>query len=216
MKYLLALTFFGLLASCGSEENVDSEITTDDIIEEVIEDSLILEEDLGQTIFEVEFPSATSNDPCLPYPSEEFFNYLTFDSLSSKYSSEYNVLYNYVVAHFDSLGARINHPMEDEYDMGTYHWEQDFSNGISFEEFFGGEGGAQATLYTKCTDPQSIYSTINAIVNYPIPTVDGGFDYNGMWNDDLTEYGPEGAGCYYDIMKNDSTGFYYISNYCGC
>ena len=205
MKTLSIILGLIFLISCGSNSS-QGEIKSSDT--EVLADTLI-EPSRALNIV----PPATVNDACLPYPSEEFCHLIAVDS-AYQYELNTNYLYSYIVAHFDSLGGRVHEEMEDLYDMGVYSWSQKFSDGIVYSEYFGGEGGSTATIYTKCTSKEGIYSTLNALVNYEMP--DAEYKYAGEWNDEKTEYGPEGAGCYYSIILNDSTGFYYIENYCGC
>ena len=209
--YIIVLLFS---ISCGdSSPELDS--TDSGVSELIIEDTTIAQTD-GQILSKVDFPEAVLNDPCLPYPSAEFLYNLQYDSLHFKYSEEYNLMYNYLVAHFDSLGAKKYYEVEDEWGMGKYHWEQYFSNGIKYVESYGGEGGSVGVLYTECTDRVAIYSTLNCIINYDYELAENEYDDEATWNDDSTEFAPNGAGCYYTIIKNDSSGFYYIDNYCGC
>lgn len=205
------------MLSFSCTETASTEADSDRTEKSVIntDDSTIIEEN-EEVIVNLIFPEAIVDDPCLPYPTDEFLDYLRYDSLSKKYSDEYNVLYNYLVAHFDSLAPKKIFDVEDEYDMGTYHWEQVFSNGIKYEEFFGGEGGPMAIIQTECTDRVAIFSTLNPLVNYSLDIPDYEDPDGSKWNEDSTEFAPNGAGCYYNIMLNDSTETYFIDNYCGC
>ena len=209
-RSVVATIIIALLTSCGGQgaEEVSSQgISVDEAIVDTIAE---VPEELEYII---EIPPASYDDACLPYPSVEFCERIKSND-TYDYSLRGSYLYCYVVAHFDSLSERVHEPMEDEYDMGVYNWSQEFSGGISYTEFFGGEGGATGILYTSCSNLEAVYSTINALVNYRV--VNSEWEYDGVWNDAKTEYGPEGAGCYYDIILNDSTEFYQILNYCGC
>lgn len=214
MKVLFYISILLFSFSCA-DSSVEIENAESGIVDSTVTDSIIMEDD-ALIITKIAFPAAVLDDPCLPYPSEQFLHYLEFDSLSFIYSKEYNLLYNYAVAHFDSLSSKKHFKVVDEYDMGKYHWEQNFSNGIVYEEFFGGEGGPIAILKTECSDRLAVFSTLNPLVNHGSVYPEGSYPDDATWNEDSTAFSPEGAGCYYDIIKNDTTGFYYIDNYCGC
>lgn len=199
-----------LASSCGG----DSEVTHSDLAEVVETDSISA--DSLPTLESGPFyqvPGKVAESECFPYPDEAYVEMLE-QGTAHELSGMQNPLYGYLVHHFDSLEAKQYKQMEDEWDMGVYDFEQRFSNGIIYAEYFGGEGGAVATIYTNCSQKAGIYSTLNAIVNRK--SLNSDWEYDGVWNDDSTEYSPDGAGCYYELIKNDSTQFYHISNYCGC
>ena len=215
MRRKFAIPLLFLTFACSESTTVEQSSDQFEMEEPLLSDTVITEES-SEIITKIAFPAAVIDDPCLPYPSEEFLHYLEFDSTFHVYG-ETNLLHNYCVAHFDST-TRISHEVEDEYDMGKYHWEQSFSNGIKYDEYYGGEGGSTATLSTQCTNKTALFSTLNAMLNYGRVVPEWEYDDNSVWNSDSSEFAPSdgGVGCYYTIIKNDSTGFYSVDNYCGC
>lgn len=209
MKVIFSFFVLVSMLACSGDEADSAEFS--EIIDNV-DTTTETTFDLAKS-YDIEIPPATVDDACLPYPSAEFCHLIAVDS-AYKYDLNANYIYSYVVHHFDSLEKRKYTPVEDKWELGVYDWSQKFSDGIVFSESFGGEGGAVATLYTKCTNLEAVYSTLNAVVNFR--RIGAEYEFDGEWNEEKTEYSADGAGCYYSIILDDVTGFYYIENYCGC
>lgn len=218
LNVVLLLSTVLPLFACGSEEE-----STSDSLVEIVDSIDIVEVDTLEEVeeeyvwmgYNCEVPPPTENDPCFPYPDEEYIKAMEDPNIPDYGSG--NSLYNYVAYHFDSIEAKQYKEVEDEWDLGVYDWTQHFENGISYSELFYGEGGASATLYTGCSNFEAVYSTINALVNFKIINTDVEPEYEGFWNDNRTSYEPEeGVGCFYEIILDDSTGTYKVENYCGC
>lgn len=218
MKQILTILLIGFLFSCATDDSTEQEsdaITSDDSAEAEAEqaDTSEIEND-SRVYYTIEVPGPTADEACFPYPSDEFIAQIEGGKVPN-YGWQASYLYSYVVAHFDSLEARQYVEMEDEWDMGVYDWSQAFSDGLSYTEYFGGEGGSTATIYTSCSNFEAVHSTINALVNYKY--LDADWEYDGSWNEERDHYAPtEGVGCFYHISLDDSTNYYKVENYCGC
>ncbi|MBD3636364.1 MAG: hypothetical protein HUJ25_03405 [Crocinitomicaceae bacterium] len=157
----------------------------------------------------IEIPRFTvESDYCLPYPHERFLTWCETDSLYEVFGKNgifYGLIYNYLITHLDSLNTKQVDKTDP--DWGILEWNQNFSNGLVFKYIKHPEAGANAELRTSCTikNRKEFYETLSVLI----------YSEDNVWNEDSTEYSPDGAGCHYNIELDDDS-LYTVSWYCGC
>jgi hypothetical protein len=206
---IFALLLFVALISCGSEDTTSSEILPEELIEEVIEEMAeesleVYEADESYDLSKIQFQG--EYDGCLPEIDPTFLRWMEQDSLRHFFPWSYELMYMYTSTHLDSVSTKSITKRDTMYEMSPLVWEQYFEGGIKFGFEQYPEAGATGYISTPCTDKQNFIRIL-----YPLM-----FDEENTWNEDSTEYGPDGAGCYYNFTRDSINSSLTVDWYCGC